>query len=930
MHDHEGLWCTVPEQKAAPRTRLSDELLADPDRRCPARLWTEDRPGSKVQSQKDDPAAGPGTLDVGLWTRCVPWCLFGRPAGCCGKKFECRRSGDLVQVVDREQCSADCPQAQPRLAIGAVVCAWNESEVRRTVESLADSIVSDRTDLTIIVVDDGSSDGSCQFSGSVVQWSDGSVGKAVAFHSAPVRRAQGGLRAPHSALVVVVRHDKPWGLGRSRNHGWQVARELGCDAVSFHDAHMLFTPLRDTDCVRAGGLEHLARRALQLDSEGGAFLCAGSSGYSLDKDGAAQPSGNRMTVCDLFWNAEKGLQPKWRYLAKRPPEEWTRSPSLMGAGYLVSRATAERLEAATACPEQGRGGTLWDDTAGRWGFSEEAMGVKCFLLDVPVYFSADVWFRHCYAWSGSGYRQTNPVPKAGREFVRNVTRCTALLFGQEIFDARFRPYCEMLLDKGPVDEIVADLPDTSGNWSARPCDVFWELLGKGARLDGEHPDHAWMDDVTRAGTWNALTVAHAAGKGMRILQWRPGESTVGLRAMFPEAEIRTIELPGHRAKNWYAWCKAHGVALETVKLQGGYATRPLLSTWGKFDLVIVGGELQDACMETARRVLKPGGTILRNESADRFQIADEFRRAEEKLLAPAESKVQSPKGKGRSPKPAPSASLRAGFGLETLDVGLAAPLVTAVLLNWRRPENLPAVLDSLAAQTVPVQAFIWNNSPDPLPADVAGHPVVKLVADSSVNLGCLPRWQLAAQADTEFICTLDDDLALKDSEVLADAVRAFQENVPRVRSVGFWGWEHAEGVDLSGGRGYKDAAHPRAGKEDRWCDLIKGRFVLTARELLRSVPLPPPGWDDPEPIGFRCDDVYVGLCLAAGEWGRHLLPASLAGRWQSLPNRGTGLELQRGHWPRRGRAVDFVRAWLLDGQASPQSAQRPQREEAVA
>ena len=69
------------------------------------------------------------------------------------------------------------------------------------------------------------------------------------------------------------------------------------------------------------------------------------------------------------------------------------------------------------------------------------MGVKCFLMDVPVYFAADVWLRHCYAYSASGHKTANAVPNAGRDLWRNITRCTALLFGRAVFDERFRRHC---------------------------------------------------------------------------------------------------------------------------------------------------------------------------------------------------------------------------------------------------------------------------------------------------------------------------------------------------------------------------------------------------------------------------------------------------------------------------------------------------------
>lgn len=91
------------------------------------------------------------------------WCIFATPAGCCSKKFECRREADLVRVVGAAECHKDCKRAVPTLRIGAVITAWNEGdEVRKTVESLAGSVRDPRTELAIYICDDGSTDGSCE------------------------------------------------------------------------------------------------------------------------------------------------------------------------------------------------------------------------------------------------------------------------------------------------------------------------------------------------------------------------------------------------------------------------------------------------------------------------------------------------------------------------------------------------------------------------------------------------------------------------------------------------------------------------------------------------------------------------------------------------------------------------------------------------
>ena len=104
------------------------------------------------------------------------------------------------------------------------------------------------------------------------------------------------------------------------------------------------------------------------------------------------------------------------------------------------------------------------------------------------------------------------------------------------------------------------------------------------------------------------------------------------------------------------------------------------------------------------------------------------------------------------------------------------------LLSWKRPENIPPILDALAAQTlsagagVPVQVYLWDNAGQ-LGEDVLGHPLVKLHVRPSRNLGCFPRWQMLALADTEYVCAIDDDLC-PGPELIERAVAACREKCP--------------------------------------------------------------------------------------------------------------------------------------------------------
>lgn len=336
-------------------------------------------------------------------------CLYAeRYRDSCCTRVRCHYHADTPLVTVPRACGKCAYRLPPdKLHIAAVIPAWNEGdEVAATVQSLSESIEQAR--LTVIVIDDGSTDGSC----------DDLDGATVA------------------------RHSEPLGVGRSRNAGWELACDAGADVVTFHDAHMRFPP---------GAIEALAPQALRGD----AVLCSKSKGMEHQNPDFCGWG------CNLFYNARDGLQAKWRP-APESRAAFCPVPVPMGACYVMSRRTADHLEAAT--------GRLWDDVAGRWGFSEQALAVKAFLLDIPVLVARDVVTRHLY-------RAANPVTSAGREKWRNVTHVTAILFGRRLFDRHFRPYCERHLSPREVariaDAALGAAP--APRWKRRPDEVFTHL-----------------------------------------------------------------------------------------------------------------------------------------------------------------------------------------------------------------------------------------------------------------------------------------------------------------------------------------------------------------------------------------------------------------------------------------------------------------------
>jgi len=722
----------------------------------------------------------------------------------------------------RKKLLAKMKPAPPAARIGAVVTACNEGEeVGRTVESLRESVRD--AALGVWVVDDGSSDGSCE----------------------DVTRGD----------VRVLRHDKPNGVGISRNDGCARALEAGADVVTFHDAHMRFPE---------GVLEALAQKAV----ESGAIVCSKAKGW-WNADGSDQPF--VAWGADLHWNLKYGLQPKYR-TGRWMDAAWGRVPCPMGACYVISRETIARLSEPT--------GRLWDDVAGRWGFSEQALAVKAFLLDVPVLVSRDLPSHH-------QYRRANPVPNAGLEVWKNACFSMAALLSPETFEERFRAYCETYLGAKAAARLAEQArAGAKRSWTPRDEQrIFTHLCGRSATITSPHDDHCWLTELS-----DVVSARRTQHSGLSVLQWRPGESTLRIKHLLPEAEVTCIEWVKHRATNWLPLLRdVPGLRLTQATLDAwpDPAGAGLIEAGRRFDLITIGGEMQEQCRAAAERLLAPGGRILVNPTADRLVIADEFRTEAQRQL-----------DAHRTPKPhADAPAVRSA----------AKPTLTVCLLNWRRAENIGPILECLERQSAAPRVLLWDNGagePDGMAlhyrrpggelVPIEQHPLVDLAVRPSRNLGCFPRWWLAATADTEYVCSMDDDLLLTDERFLEDAVAAHRK-LCQVRDgiVGLFG------VRLVPGKNYKDSRHFNGrAREDTRVDIVKGRFMLLPKRLLARVPLAVPGVDLFE------DDVYLSLCIGGGQGGAHMLPASLSGRWRQLGKEdGRSASLRPGHYAHRDEQI---------------------------
>jgi len=201
-------------------------------------------------------------------------------------------------------CSADPPRWKPVAPFPMRKIAWiiparNEGdEVSRTIISANRSVLRKDTELAIWVIDDGSSDKSCE-----------------------------------SLSCRVIRTNGA-GTAAAQEIGLQAAQDWGADVIGFSDAHMRFDP---------GLFELLADKA----QAGRIIACGHSRGFDmLLKAGVG---------CRLELTEAEGISAKWATL---PVDSagWVRSPALMGACYMMSADTLDYLRGPTGCLWDNRAG----------------------------------------------------------------------------------------------------------------------------------------------------------------------------------------------------------------------------------------------------------------------------------------------------------------------------------------------------------------------------------------------------------------------------------------------------------------------------------------------------------------------------------------------------------------------------------------------
>ena len=273
-----------------------------------------------------------------------------------------------------------------------IISAWNEPLVGATVAELRASSVDPYIDFDVIVVDDGSTDGSCA-----------------------------------NLDCKVIRNEEPKGIGYNLNVGTLEALKDGADVVGVSDAHMTYPK---------GVVDALSRRAM----EERCILCSASFGWEVESKmrqwGAYFVRMRQNCIAARWVGGKWPLLPGEKF--HHPAERWAEVQIPLGACYAYSRDTIEAMMKPT--------GRLWETVVGRWGFLLEPFSAKAWLLGIPVRVARDHYARHMY-------RGKNPCPQAHVHKVRNTAFGTASVFHPATWAKHFEPWCKT---RGGVDRPEID------------------------------------------------------------------------------------------------------------------------------------------------------------------------------------------------------------------------------------------------------------------------------------------------------------------------------------------------------------------------------------------------------------------------------------------------------------------------------------------
>jgi hypothetical protein len=211
--------------------------------------------------------------------------------------------------------------------------------------------------------------------------------------------------------------------------------------------------------------------------------------------------------------------------------------------------------------------------------------------------------------------------------------------------------------------------------------------------------------------------------------------------------------------------------------------------------------------------------------------------------------------------------------------------ITALLLNWKRQDNIIKVINSIKKQTVKVDIWLWNNNKE----DNTKYDV-DVQINSTENFKCWPRWLMGSMVDNGYIFTLDDDIMFNRNDIIETCIKEY-EKINIINTIPIIGYS---GVIINEDKNYWTSHHIHKPSDDNLLvDIIKGRFMFMSKNILENVKM------ENEPT---CEDIKIS------SYSQYkLIPASIS---NGLINLSEGMEALHQNPIQRDKRVVALRKYF--------------------
>jgi hypothetical protein len=221
-------------------------------------------------------------------------------------------------------------------------------------------------------------------------------------------------------------------------------------------------------------------------------------------------------------------------------------------------------------------------------------------------------------------------------------------------------------------------------------------------------------------------------------------------------------------------------------------------------------------------------------------------------------------------------------------------MITVLLMNYQRRANLDLILESIRAQDIEIEVFLWNNADKPFQDDR-----VDWVINSNRNTRCWSRWFIAQYATNDFVMTMDDDLLFEGKDSFSKLYHEAKGNYIDGRIMGLFGVQYNGAEDYWPNPNQRKLnkyglttinKHIESPTQNISVDIVKGRCMVFNKKDLIQLPLAP------KYIDFG-DDIMASYYFSAGKKRHHLITDVLNGNFVNLPDEKGEMALSsKGGW----------------------------------